>query len=487
MLMRAFAVTLSMAVLLTLLLPIVQDVSFEPEYFAWSLLFSVPIGLSVFMGGLGYGTVQPPNCVLVSVALWTSLMAPSFILEHQYVHLGLSYSPEAVTIGRWLFVLWSFVFVLSAGRAPQAQARVAPNTIDVLSIVIPIGLALTHLLIRGRFTNYQGIKADGPASFDLVVATIVGKNALMCLPGFALYTALMAQSERLRFIARVAMLPSIALLVLTGGRSGIAYAVGIAFMFARYSALRLRLRWTVPVLLAVPAFFLLIFTYRTSLLASSNETASLGQLTTIASDATNNLARDDEQRALAMSSLSENLRVRLAMGPQYFAVVEGWLANGAMLEGTFQSGLLTMLPSFLFPGKNAIAADTNFETALLRTGRFPYSDLAPTPWMQWLFELGFLGIILGALFYGGVVRFMERRIVATTSIFQLFGLAYVLSNVLSAESTTDALVLVGRDAVLIALCSKLISLFMHGAIAVRDARAAAAAQRARMPDFKALR
>lgn len=461
MLMRSLVVTLGFAVVLTALSFALHDVALEPQHFGWALLLSVPIGLGVYLGGLGTDAIRPPSAALLTIAFWTATMAPSYILESGFRQLDLYYSDDAIDLGRWLFVTWCFVFILAAGRAPQHGMRAVVTPSSLLAIAVPVVVALQYVLVRGRFTNYQGGDTGEALTSDLVFAISIGKIALVCLPGFLLGASVLTETRTLARAARLAILPTLMLLVLTGGRGALAAMVGIVFLFARHAGMQLRVKWAVGALVALPLLSLVMYTYRVTLGASTDETASLEQLTSVASETTRDLAVAGDQRGEAVDNFSSNLRMRLAMGPQFFTVVQWWMESGPAYEGTFQEGMIRVLPNVLFPGKNELAVEHNFELALMRTGRFPWVDLAPTPWMQWLYELGFVGVVIGGALYGLLVRLMERRIARSRRPTELLFHAYLLSVVLIAETTSDALLINIRDALVLALLCELVTLALR--------------------------
>jgi hypothetical protein len=475
MLIKSVAACLGFGLALTAVLMSVQgDVPFELSFLGWTLLFSVPVGLSVYLGSLGTTTLQYPSASLAALMLWIITVAPSFILDQHFDRLDLRYGEEAIWLGRWLFALWCFVFALAAGRPPERQVRIAPQTVDMIALAVPITLALAYQIILGRFTNYQGTDDADPGT-DLVLAMGMGRNALVCLPGFLLFMSRRVESQLMIWGTRLAIVPSVLLLLLTGGRSVIAFAVGVVFCFARLAGMRFRMRWAAPMVLAIPVFFVIVFNYRNVLTESGLKTVSLTGLTSVASNSATDLAMGEERRSRTMTSFSENLRARLGMGPQFFTVVEGWLADGSALEWTFLDGMIKAIPSALLPDKNDLAESYNFELALQRTGRFPLVDRAPSPWMQWLYELGVVGIILGAALYGFLARTIEQRVVRTDSTFEVLFWAYILSALYPGEATTDNLLLSVRDALALLACGAFLSLVLRKFAVVGSLRSGARA------------
>jgi hypothetical protein len=102
-------------------------------------------------------------------------------------------------------------------------------------------------------------------------------------------------------------------------------------------------------------------------------------------------------------------------------------------------------------GKNDLAEDLNFELLMLETHRFPDIDLAPTPWMQWLYELGILGLVIGPLVYSWLTRAIEKRIRDGSSYYEVFLWLQILAVIIPPEHTTDNIVVSARSALILAL------------------------------------
>jgi hypothetical protein len=438
MLIRASAVTLSFTVLLTVLSLYIQDVSFEAAQLGWALVFSLPIGVSVMRGSLGTTRLEYPSATLGTIILWVLAMAPSLISEAHESFLGLVYSEQAVLVGRILFALWCLVTVLVAGRPPERPCRLAPKALDVFACSVPIVLGLSYQLLRGRFTNYQMLTAVNPfdaPETDLAIAASLGKNTLSFIPGFFFLISMRTSNRWMRWFTRGASVFAVLLVFLAGGRSTIAFAAVMFLIVARLIQLRFSMRVSAFFMVAVPVCSLLVFGYRGELGDSAIEAPTLSALTSIASESTANFATSSDNRARTLTRFSENLRARMAMGPQYLAVVDLWLARGPELGNSFLSGMIRAVPSYWFPGKNQLADTYDFEIALLRTTRFP--------------EVGLAGIFLGATIYGLLLRLIERQLIDSRTIFPVLFWAYVLTTVIAAETTTDMIVLCMRDATVV--------------------------------------
>ena len=78
----------------------------------------------------------------------------------------------------------------------------------------------------------------------------------------------------------------------------------------------------------------------------------------------------------------DNLAIRWSHGPQFFAVVSKYLSRGAAWSDTWKEGVIGALPTFIVPDKAARANEHAIEFDLVATGRFPFVDLAPMPWLR---------------------------------------------------------------------------------------------------------
>jgi hypothetical protein len=214
-------------------------------------------------------------------------------------------------------------------------------------------------------------------------------------------------------------------------------------LLCRGLGLRLRANVLLGLSVALPAALVLILVYRNALASNESGAIGVGQFISIASDATSSLNEDDAQSE-ALDMVSSNARVRLWYGQQFCVLVDQWLDEGAAMHGTIFSGVISSLPTLLMHDKNALAIELNFEVVMTESHRFPDIDLAPTPWMQWLYELGILGLLVGALVYAWLVRLLESRLGKTTSFYEILFWLGVFINMLPPEHTIDSIVLGAR-------------------------------------------
>jgi hypothetical protein len=452
----AFAVLLRAAIAVVLfslgllgLALVIQELPLEPEYAFWALAYALPLGLAVLRGGLGWDSLAYPNVCCVVLVMWTVAMAPSFIIDHPDAHQTFIYSTQAVTTGRCLFLLWNLLFVLACGPAKRTALRVAPQTLDVLAISIPIAIALGYQVVSGRFSNYQG----GPSAVPTIagdtgsIAQSLATGTLLALPGFFVIVAARSRTSFLIWFARFAFVVFALLVFLSGGRSTLAVAVGVAFFLARALGLRFRLDVSVAAIVALPAVLFLVFTYRSALSATEGQVSSVSGFASVALESTQAVMSQDATRSRALTNFSENTKSRLWYAPQFYTVVDEWDDHGAALAGTFWEGIIRTIPTAVFADKNDIADNFGLELQLEKTNRFPEADLSPTPWMQWLYELGLLGIVAGSIGYGLFVRLLESRISKTSSIYEILIAASLVAYFSNPEHVSDGVLIAGRNAV----------------------------------------
>lgn len=453
MLTRALFVYLSATALLTSLAIWVQDIPFEAQHLLWGALYALPLGLSVLLGSLGTTHFTYPNASFGIAASWITAMAPSYIVDHPDSHQLFFYSEQGVLIGRWLFFLWCVLFVVAAGRAHERQSAIEPRALDVVAVTLPIAIALGYQVIAGTFSNYRAGGANPesiPQGSAAQIALGIGNCALAALPGFFLLVHRRAPGSTLRWISRFGFAAALLVMFLNGGRSALFYTAVIWFFVARISGMRFRPSLVAAVALGMPLGFFLMFTYRTALAETSSDFSSLSDFTSVATDSTSAVMRQAGARNRAVLSFSENVKVRVWFGPQFFTVVDEWLDHGAAYRGTPLDNVIRLVPTAIFPEKNAIADEYKFESTVLRTGRFPQMDLSPTPWMQWLYETGPLGMIVAALCYGFFVRILDRRAAVTRSIYVFMFVCGVLSLACSPETLSDVLLVSSREVFVVA-------------------------------------
>jgi hypothetical protein len=347
-------------------------------------------------------------------------------------------------------MVWCTLFVISAGRPAPDKLHASLDTPDLLAFCVTGLLCFTYLARAGLFSFYQPVALKQVVEPGGLAASVVvaGIPLFTILPPLFLLAVTRAPSRVTKVAAWLAFAGSWAAVFFLASRTSVAVAIAACLLLARRLQLVVRPLTVMGVAALLPAVLVLMMAYRTALVSSDEGALTLGQYVSVATDATSSL-ENQEQRASLLRDISTNVRVRLWYGQQFCVVVDNWLEHGAELRGSFLSGLAGSLPSLLFPDKNAIAASYDIEYLLQSIGLFPIGDLGPMPWMQWLFELGMLGGVCGALFYGGLVRVLERRISATSSVYELVLWLELFIVLWTPEHTTDGLVMSARNTLVV--------------------------------------
>lgn len=431
-----------------------QGEPFEPQHLGWSLLLSLPVGLAVLRGGLGeagHRELQYPSVPLMIVSAWILTVGPSLVFESQEARFFYHYSDASLTLARVFFFGWCLLFVLASRRPVTGMLNARPSLVDFVALSL-FTLLLTSYLVRvGMFSSYRSEDHEVAAGSAAAIAQTMGLPLFMQLPPLFLLIVLRMQVRgALFYMVLAGFFGSWVLLFLLGSRTVLAVAVASCLLLCRYLGLRVRANVVLGLGIAMPVLVIMLMVYRNALANSEVDFTSVGQYLSVASEATFSLDRADAQSD-AVDLVTSNARVRLWYGQQFCVVIDEWLDQGASLRGTFLSGLLAALPTAIMSDKNALAAELAFEQQLHQTSRFPRIDLAPTPWMQWLFELGILGLLLGPLLYAGLASLIASRIGKTQSFYEVFFWLQIFFSILPAEHTTDWVALAARSALVLAL------------------------------------
>jgi hypothetical protein len=451
MISRVLFVWIAFSVLLLLVGLFSQGEPFALSHLALSLALSVPVPVAVVRGGLGDSSsrqLQYPSVTLMVVSAWILIVAPSLIFESQAARYLYNYSDAALTLARMFFFGWCLLFVVAAGKPRLNELNARPTTMDFIASA-GFALLIAGFLIRsGIFSNYQSgrsrlIPAPGAGSTESAVA-VLGAALFTLLPSlfFLMLNRMQARAGQF-FVVFIGFVSSWVLLFLLGSRTGVAVAIASCLLLCRGLGLRLRPNVLFGLGAAVPAALVLILVYRSALASSGSDSLTVGDLVTIASEATISLNEQDAQ-VEALDMVESNARVRLWYGQQFCMLIDQWLEDGAALRGTLFSGVLLSLPTLIMSDKNALANELNFEVVMVQSQRFPDIDLAPMPWMQWLYELGILGLVVGALLYAWLARTIESRISKTRSPYEILFWMGLFVSILPPEHTTDTLVLGAR-------------------------------------------
>lgn len=458
MIARVLFVWFAFSVVLLLLGLFSQGEPFELSQLALAFAVSLPVAVSVLRGGLGDssdGQLQYPSLSLMVISAWILMVGPSLIVESQEARYLYHYSDGAMALARLFFIGWCLLFTVGAGRPRLKELSARPTILDFIACMAFALLIITFLMRTGLFSNYQSsrsriLPAPGAGTTESI-AVVLGTSLFTLLPPllFLMLNRIQGRTSQ-AVIVFMAFLGSWALLFLLGSRTGVAVAIASCLLLCRGLGLRLRANVLLGLSAALPAALVLILVYRNALASSDSDSITVSHLLTVATDATSSLNEQDGQSE-ALDLVSSNARVRLWYAQQFSVSVDLWLDEGAALRGTLFANIISALPSLLLSEKNELATDLNFEVVMLGTHRYPEIDLAPMPWMQWLYELGLLGLVVGALLYAWLARVIEHRLSKTRSVYEIMFWLGLFVSMLPPEHTTDGLVLSARGGLVHAL------------------------------------
>lgn len=457
MIARVLFIWLPFSIALLLLGLYSQGEPFELQQFGLSLVMSLPVAVAVLRGGLGdpeQKQLQYPSATLMIVSAWIMIVAPSLIVESQAARYLYHYSEASLTLARVFFFAWCLLFTVAAGRPRLKELKVQPSLIDFvvfMSFALPLA---AYLLRSGYFSAYDSASRSrliAEAGSNESIAISIGLPLFTALPPL-LFLVLMRMQPRVTqtSIVFLGFLGSWGLLFLLGSRTRVAVAIASCLLLCRCLGLRLRANVLVGLGFAMPAALVLMLIYRSALATSNAETSTVSEYISIASESTGSL-NDTTAQSQAMDLVSNNMRVRLWYGQQFCVLVDAWLDEGAAMRGSLFSGVVASLPTLVMADKNERANELSFERILVQTQRFPEIDLAPTPWMQWLYELGILGILVGTILYAWLLRLLESRMSRTASFYEVTFWLQLFVAVLAPEHTTDWLVLVARTSLVLVI------------------------------------
>jgi hypothetical protein len=477
MLPRSLVAWLGFSLLVFGVAYVTQASEFDVMYIALAAFFSIPFAVSVYFGSLGTdsdGSFSYPSVGVCMLGSWIATIAPSLIVEVPESRLLFNYTELGLTWARALFFSWCLVFAIAVAAPYENPMRVTLRRTDFFSLLSAALVVLTALVSLGLFSNYQAsaVRSSYEPGSPRAILKLIGGPLPPLLPALCALSYARAKSSALKWASAACFLGSWVALFLSTSRSAIVIAILICLCLARKLALRLHVTLMVGLLSTLPILFLLMFSYRQMLSDSEQGATSVSAYFSIAADSTSNVVQDVNARTEAITALSENMRSRMWYGQQLSASADEWLDHGSTWHGSLVAGLIRVAPTFLIPSKNEVADELEFETLLVRSGRFPPIDLGPMPWQQWLFELGLPGLFLGALLYAGLARVIDRRLSNSRSVYEVAFWLAIFITISGSEHTTDGIVLtariIGVFVVVVAAFAFILSMFIRATPAERE-------------------
>jgi hypothetical protein len=136
----------------------------------------------------------------------------------------------------------------------------------------------------------------------------------------------------------------------------------------------------------------------------------------------------------------------------YLASIQWSIDHGHGWRPSILFAPITMIPSFLWAEKNEIASELNIKKHFNIIGLSDEPDFPMSPVQEVFFQFGFLGVILGAIFWGRMARFLDHSSVKMFDNFEksmIWGIFYI--GLLSFEGYFSMFINLAREPFIFAL------------------------------------
>lgn len=438
--------TLGLAAIVATLGISTQTSESPAEAVALAVVFAIPFSIVVRAGHLGRSNWRVPTPGAFVFVIWQLGLAPSMVSVNAESLRVAFFSSEAVSVGRTVFFAWFLAYALALGRAPLSSAdRDATGTAER-----PRGIAIGFIVLLGLWAlvgmyaiRYNLVSAWGSSSqFNLAAGSVEVSAGMV----YGLLTIVMIPVALLvRLTGGVALRIPANGLMIVGAVALFIYSQRRLWVFVIYLCLNIlylcrgpiKLRWiVVAVSIGVVGVGPLVWVYRgfrqtTGMSSDAPQEA----LRAVVDYATNEDARADANLA-GTGNLTERLNISVAL----FGATEHVLRSGANWSPSFLEPLVRSVPTVVWPDKNNVANSLSARAQLLKTGRFPETDLAVSPVTELIFEIGVLLAPLGGALYGVIGRFAAALSSAAMRSLPIFVIwVSFIINLSYFDSGTNAL------------------------------------------------
>ncbi|MCG5053719.1 MAG: hypothetical protein KA712_12220 [Myxococcales bacterium] len=402
-----------------------------------ALLNASPLAYAVLRGQWPRGGYPTP--VFLVISMWLLFQCPSMLVIDPLSRMVFIFSDESIFVGHLLFSGFTILVVHIASTRVAAEAAWTLEPEGPLGFVILVAVFIVACAFSatiGVLNPYAGAVAPAAGSLASVFSGLT-RHALQVGLALCLFAALRWPS--LRMLSYGAGFSLAAFVLLSASRRAQLSNLALCLVALRVFHIRLSIRRTIAIGGLVCISLLTVVVYRNQV--SARGAFGFG----IVADS---VIKGDQ--GLVDATLT-NLETRYWYAQQYFAAVSNFLESGPAMAGTYLEGIVRAVPSLIWPQKNDIANRYTIEEALWNTHRFPRIDLGPTPWLQAVFEFGWLGLAVAAIVYGVVLRQVQRTLTRVSSFRSFFLSGALFSIIALAESRIDTLILDARDPILLFL------------------------------------
>ncbi len=414
-----------------------QNGPFTTGSATFAVLCALPFLLLSERGHLAFhGAAAYPSIPWVVLTCWVVYTVPSMIVVDQAASAVFDFDEAGIAWGRVFFLTWLWLCALVVGRPAGHPVRWELNNTVYTTLSILSFLLFAALFANGYLFAYLGLDNAIAGSIESIVSLIAEPflKAMLGVYGLAFIT-----QKPGRAAAAAGFLATLGFIVASGVRNYLVIGIAALVWALRVTRRRPSFAFVAGTACVVVWLSVGVVAYRNALSFDPDllRRSPLGALTSMDTG--------------AITQTLENLATRLWYGPQFFAAVSNYLSSGPALSDTWKEGFINLLPTAIAPDKAHMAQSYDIEFELYETGRYPQVDLSPTPWMHAVFDYGAIGLVVFAIAYGLVLRWVDRALIARPITWvRWFVFCCVVATLAIPEAKLDSLVIDLREPLIIA-------------------------------------
>ena len=417
------------------------------------LVLTFPAVILAARGHFGRCRWEVPTAGGFVFVFWQLGLTPSMCAVAEDARRVCVFDDVAVMWGRGIHFLWFFFFALVLGEATRGHPRFThrPNAHGLFGLQLFLMFGYWAL---GAFAAFQSNSlslwaGEGYREREglLPALTLLYNSLTPLLPPLGLLARARGGQLARRLGWPMVALGVFFLFVLSSRRHWIVSAfLCLTLAQARARQLPLKFLGALGVLTAI-AMGPLLWSFRST--ASDHHAGTPFERVAGAVGAL--VADDSATRGRSLVTSRDNLTVRLKIATITYGNVQLVIDRGPRLAGTIFSGLVRSVPKVFWNEKNRLADSLDARNQMLRTGRFPLTDIPVSPITELTYDLGLFLAPLGGLLYGAIARLCDRSAARARETLHGF---VAWSAIVSAISIFDGgafiLFLGGREAFAVA-------------------------------------
>ena len=406
------------------------------EGLSFAVACALPFVVLAWWGHLSLnGKPAYPSLPWLVLTCWLVYVEPSMIIVSVDSEAMFDFDESGVFWGRIFFLIWLWLCAAIVGRAANRSVQWNLHRPEYI-VLSTISLVLFWAAFTtGHLIFYMGLDVPtaGSATSIVTLLALMFLRVMVGVHSLALFTGVTR-----RYVAAPLLLVTLLFAFTSASRSLLISSIMLLVAVLRFTEVRPTVRLLGTGAGVAVALLLLVVVYRNQM-ASDRDAFWSSPFAAMASSTD------------VVAQTRENLAVRWSHGPQFFAVVSNYLSRGAAWSDTWKEGAIGALPTLIVPDKAARANEYVIEFDLVATGRFPFVDLAPMPWLHAVFDYGVIGLAVCACFFGFALRWLDRAMAARPVTWaRWFVLTSVFSVLAVPETKLDTIVVALREPIWIA-------------------------------------